>query len=950
MSVLESRNFEEQVPAETAPVRRRGRHARHLLVAVMATLLLASVSVGIGAGPAEAGPTCGGKAATHLLSQMTIGADGFYNIYGTGTNVVVGTSGADKIRSYSRIDYICGLGGDDVIHAGGGDDWIWGGQGKDTILGGDGNDTIHGEDGNDILKGGAGNDKIYGGNHNDEIHGEAGRDDLRGQNGADTLHGGDQEDKLYGGAHKDILNGNRHDDLLFGQQDDDTLDGGWDNDTLKGGPGYDVLKGNLGNDWLYGDDGNASTDGINDSLHGGQDTDQCIDGGGRWIVASTCENSEKPAPTTTTTTTTQPAPTTSTTKQATTTTTQQTTTTTATSKGYCNGLAVTILVENGGSTNGTPGVDVILATHGGTIRGGLGNDHICGGSRIFGDEGDDYIRADGLTNTIEGGDGVDTIIGTSGRELISGGSGNDLIKGNGGGDTIDGNGGVDTITAGDGEGARISGGSGNDSLTGGNGDDKIDGGSGSDQISGGSGDDELIGSAGNDVIRGGSGDDTLIGGTGNDQLWGEFGNDHLIAIDRSADLTRDGVDTVRPGSGCDEVEWDKFDNDYFEFFDNCDSWFPWDANYDRQGSAVSLPSGVRYPFSFADGKALGFQIRSDLELATTSGSGINPLQYCYSNSGSVTTHQCRAFFGVEEADDATDGALFADTRYDVDYLVPKYLTTTVDESHPRYGWLVVHQDSTIFEGCKSANKVYYVCDYMVISAVQYDSNTNGAYYLPAFKETAGDVYQAVKCTQSIVATWVGTGSGDAVIRSCEGYIPGGGGGSLSNEPPVVSDPVDELVPVAVEVVLSEIKQSNQDAFVIYTDGDIKTRQWINADCYSSLGVEGRLVSYSVDIQPITNQSGKHTCAEIKTMLGSSAPAPVAPVADGGSARVVLSEIKNTDQDAFVLYDDNTRQWINATCYASLGVQGELVSYSLDIQPITNQSGKHTCAEIKTMLG
>ncbi|NCY17378.1 MAG: hypothetical protein EBX39_11550, partial [Actinobacteria bacterium] len=133
---------------------------------------------------------------------------------------------------------------------------------------------------------------------------------------------------------------------------------------------------------------------------------------------------------------------------------------------------------------GTPGDDVILATGATatTIRGGVGDDIICGTpapDRIFGGLGDDEISAGSGADVIDGGSGADTIRGNLGGDTISGGSGDDWLIGGIGDDTMAGNTGDDVVA----------GGGGVDSVRGGFGGDSIDGGTAPDTIDPGAGDD-----------------------------------------------------------------------------------------------------------------------------------------------------------------------------------------------------------------------------------------------------------------------------------------------------------------------------------------------------------------------------------------------------------------------------------------------------------------------------
>jgi Ca2+-binding RTX toxin-like protein len=80
-----------------------------------------------------------------------------------GSNVIVGTEGADDLDGTAGSDCIIALGGDDQIDGFDGDDLISGGSGRDTIRGGAGDDQILSGAGDDIVDSGPGDDLIVGG-------------------------------------------------------------------------------------------------------------------------------------------------------------------------------------------------------------------------------------------------------------------------------------------------------------------------------------------------------------------------------------------------------------------------------------------------------------------------------------------------------------------------------------------------------------------------------------------------------------------------------------------------------------------------------------------------------------------------------------------------------------------------------------------------------------------
>jgi hypothetical protein len=87
------------------------------------------------------------------------------------SEILIGTSGNDRI---------CGFGGADTLR---------GGSGNDTLLGSTGDDVLAGGAGNDALKGGGGDDSLKGGRGNDSLRGGGGRDTTRGGPGKDSCKG-----------------------------------------------------------------------------------------------------------------------------------------------------------------------------------------------------------------------------------------------------------------------------------------------------------------------------------------------------------------------------------------------------------------------------------------------------------------------------------------------------------------------------------------------------------------------------------------------------------------------------------------------------------------------------------------------------------------------------------------------------------------------------------------
>ena len=75
-------------------------------------------------------------------------------------DVIVGSSGADRIEGGGGNDLICAGAGADVVSGGGGDDRIIGGAGADLLRGNAGNDRIEGGKGRDRCLGGGGSNKL----------------------------------------------------------------------------------------------------------------------------------------------------------------------------------------------------------------------------------------------------------------------------------------------------------------------------------------------------------------------------------------------------------------------------------------------------------------------------------------------------------------------------------------------------------------------------------------------------------------------------------------------------------------------------------------------------------------------------------------------------------------------------------------------------------------------
>ena len=172
----------------------------------------------------------------------------------------------------------------------------------------------------------------------------------------------------------------------------------------------------------------------------------------------------------------------------------------------CGGKEATIIALPGQtSVGGTSGNDVIVGNKTAQeIRGGKGNDRICGrggDDRIKGVSGNDYLAGGKDDDRIRAGAGNDSVHGLTGDDTLNGEAGNDFIAGGGGDD-------------------RIHGSAGNDELHGRAGDDSMKGGADDDLLRGGKGFDKMFGGPGDDFLRGGGGPDRCDGGSGSNKKIG----------------------------------------------------------------------------------------------------------------------------------------------------------------------------------------------------------------------------------------------------------------------------------------------------------------------------------------------------------------------------------------------------------------------------------------------
>ena len=551
--------------------------------------------------------------------------------------------------------------GSDRLRGGTGSDYLGGGDGTDLADGGDGNDLVLGDGGTDVLLGGPHHDVLVGGTGDDQLVGGNGDDRLRGNEGDDVLTGGsetsgatDGQDVLLGGRGQDVLaaenartvsasvvdavataswkgvagapatvlagNGSSlrfadsaivcgsgsqtasrwttlltgadqqrdaaqspgtplaYDELyggydcdwVFGAAGDDVVRGGQDDDVVEGGPGSDLAYGDGGNDVVVGGSSESRTSDaavvVGRSGAGQTDAGDKVygDGGPDGEVGDDLLAGDNATPVR------------------------------RTAGGYDLALA-DVPVPGTTVPAGVAGADTL---YGSDEAEGAGNDLTqTDRDRVYGQSGDDIVRAGRGADYVEGNAGGDALTGGEGEDVLVGGSslgttpGTSSVSSTGpldGVDTLVGDGGVDGLVAADlllGDNATVTGvttgawgvqlatsptgaTSAGDGIWGG-GMDGTAGAPGSspddDRVFGQGGDDVIWSGTGDDHVEGNQGDDTVDAGTGNDDVVGgstsaagqPLATGRLTAVvadlDASAAGVPDGVDTVVGGEGQDVV-------------------------------------------------------------------------------------------------------------------------------------------------------------------------------------------------------------------------------------------------------------------------------------------------------------------------------------------------------------------------------------------------------------
>lgn len=443
---------------------------------------------------------------------------------GNASEVIGGTSGADKINA---------LGGNDTVWADGGDDTVEGGNGADFLHGGAGDDVILDQQGDDLIWGDGGDDLINAGNGLDQVFGGAGDDTIAGGNGADVVDGGTGNDVMFGdnGAviqqvfrgvtinvmdptgDADVMTGGDGDDLMYGGGGTDAMDGGEGNDTLVGGIGADNMIGWNGNDLFVMD---AADVGFGEVIDGGLGFDTVdysasvgsgvVTAAGREGVLVSLTNQGFAVPPAANNQVAPPVQDTFVSVEG------------LIGSQYNDTLdGLTDFVTPFGVVTDLFGTPINTGTVAAPIFTPMD-------FRIDGQAGNDVITTGAGNDTLIGGTGNDTLTGGLGNDLYSVDSNNDVIVelAGEGTDTIETS--VNVYSLNPAARADIE----NLSFV-------------------GTGNFNGTGNAQNNVITGGTGDDTLNGGTGADTLTGGAGNDSY-SVDSAQDVVveaaNEGTDTV----------------------------------------------------------------------------------------------------------------------------------------------------------------------------------------------------------------------------------------------------------------------------------------------------------------------------------------------------------------------------------------------------------------------
>ncbi|WP_320055887.1 hypothetical protein [Desulfuromonas thiophila] len=472
--------------------------------------------------------------------------------YGTSSGEqLIGTDGADLIRTYQGEDSLFGLDGDDWLLGGSDTDYLDGGAGNDLLFGGDSNDQLGGGSGDDTLIGGAGDDiYVYGaGSGADSIDNSGGGTDwliftdgitsarlIYLQDGDDLIVQVDNDETTQVTISNWFLDSSYKVDyiqpdgeygisatqietlLAAGSSDFDTVIDGTDSaEQLVGTSGSDQLNAYAGDDQLFG------LAGV-DELNGGDGADYLDGGDGDDIQSGGAGDDQLGGD--------------------------------AGNDTLIGGTGDDIYVYASSS-----GADTIDNSDGGTDW--LIFTDITGDRLSYLQDGDDLIiRVDAdaatqvtITNWFVGSDYQLAYVQPYGESAISAATITALFDAGEeeGGSEIPAASAFDSVTTGTDSAEQLVGTSGMNLLQGLAGDD---------QLFGLSGDDWLVAGDGSDYLDGGAGNDVQLGGAGSDQLGGDAGNDLLIG---GAD---DDIYVYRAGSGADTIDNSGGGTDWLIFTDD----------------------------------------------------------------------------------------------------------------------------------------------------------------------------------------------------------------------------------------------------------------------------------------------------------------------------------------------------------------------------------------------
>ena len=388
---------------------------------------------------------------------------------------------------------------------------LHGGPGNDDLDGGDGDDVLYGARGNDVLKGGAGVDSYEGGPGDDVIM----VDFFDFTDGKTPEAGADYGNRMMA---QYVFDGGENDD---GTKDSDTLSFADFTDEDGNGLGVTVtLSGTAGVNYQ----GAAVTERkfINfENLIGSPfDDDLTGDGGDNVIEGGAGQDTLNPGGGTNNTVSYRHSP---------------------------SSVTVNLTIDTGGP-EGFRG-DASGDNFGAAFNHLIGSNHA--GDILTGDTNPNVIEGLGGGDTLDGGAGDgDTLSYASSDAGVT----IDLNQGDGDFDTT--NNTIETASGGHAAGDKVKHGS-FSNVTGSAHRDILTGDNDPNILKGGGGNDELNGDGGNDTLNGGPGGDKMDGGNGEDTVTYSDATEG-VTVDLSSVSERDGVITIRNGSGRGEARGDTF--------------------------------------------------------------------------------------------------------------------------------------------------------------------------------------------------------------------------------------------------------------------------------------------------------------------------------------------------------------------------------------------------------